>query len=330
MAQSETAPTHEGTTDSAAEALSNFNFDTNEMEEPVAPEAVSEEAVIEEVDEEELEEDLATDEPVDEVEAPAETEVPAIDAPVSWDAEQKEVFSTLPPEAQKIVVAREGERDKGFQAKATELADEKRVMSEERQAMNIERQNYAQTLSDKIGEQLKEPNIDLINPNSANYNPELYHGEKTQFDNLVGMQQQAKQQVDYYAIEAKKTDDANKKAFWDERSNLLSKSLPEFIGDAQYRDSVITYAKGLGYTDEGLQNSATEQDIVTINKAMQYDKIIAAKVGVGDKLKVVPKVVKPGTRQVEPVATRRNKANMKAHKKSGNVASAAKLLEDMF
>src|SRR3546814_15439628 len=35
-----------------------------------------------------------------------EPEAPAIDPPVSWDAEAKKVFSTLPPEAQQVIADR--------------------------------------------------------------------------------------------------------------------------------------------------------------------------------------------------------------------------------
>jgi hypothetical protein len=330
MAQSETAPTHEGTIDSAVDALSNFNFDTGEMSETFEPQeqATIEDEDVEAVEEEELEEDLTNNEPVEATEEVA-IDTQAIDAPVSWSAEQKEEFASAPPAMQEIIVAREAERDRGFQAKSTELAQERRQYEEAQQAMNIERQTYAQTLSNNIGEQLKEPNADLVNPNSPNYNPEQFYQDKTQYDQLAAMQQQAKQQADYYAHETAQVAEANKNAFWGERNQQLSQALPEFIGDAQYRDTVLSYAKELGYSDGELE-MARASDIVTINKAMQYDKIIAAKVGVGDKLKTVPKVGKPGNRNGEPLATRRTKANKKAHHMKGDVNSAARLLEGMF
>lgn len=315
------ATTHEGTIESAVDALSNFDFDTNEMIEQDAPEEVSEEPAIEEVEEEEVEEDLTSEEPV---EAADEAEVQAIDAPVSWSAEQKEVFASLPPDAQQVVVERESERDRGFNAKATELADERKRLSGLEQQINIERQQYAQSLSDKIGENVIEPSLDLLRTN-----PDQYLQDKTQFDQMVAMQMNAKQQADYYAQQTQQQEVTDRNAFYASRNKELSEKLPEFIGDAQYRDGVLAYGRELGYSDDDLTMARTA-DLITIDKARKYDALISKKVTVGDKLKTIPKVVKPGAMNTESKATRSTKANLKRHKSNGNVHSAAKAMEGMF
>lgn len=61
----------------------------------------------------EVEVDPAGEEPVEaEPEAQPEPEAPAIEAPKSWSAEDREAWATLTPEAQKIVAAREADRDR--------------------------------------------------------------------------------------------------------------------------------------------------------------------------------------------------------------------------
>lgn len=56
---------------------------------------------------------------------------PAIDPPASWSAEDKAAFAKLPPEAQRVVAARESERERHFTAKTTELAEARKKFEAE-------------------------------------------------------------------------------------------------------------------------------------------------------------------------------------------------------
>jgi hypothetical protein len=57
-----------------------------------------------------------------EAETPQEFE-PFLQPPASWKADEKEMFKTLPLEAQKVIARRESERDKGFYQSRQELAE---------------------------------------------------------------------------------------------------------------------------------------------------------------------------------------------------------------
>ena len=81
-------------------------------------------------------------------EAEEEAESPAIDAPHSWSKEDKEVFSSLPPEAQAVVARREKERDQFVNAKAREAADTRRVVeTEARDVIGKMYENHATQLA---------------------------------------------------------------------------------------------------------------------------------------------------------------------------------------
>src|SRR5690349_18265022 len=54
-----------------------------------------------------------------------------IDPPVSWTAEEKEHFKTLPPEVQETLSRREAEREKFVQSKATEAATARQAAERE-------------------------------------------------------------------------------------------------------------------------------------------------------------------------------------------------------
>tara|TARA_R110000772_G_C13310276_1_gene440189 strand:- start:30199 stop:31173 length:975 start_codon:yes stop_codon:yes gene_type:complete len=321
--QDDAAPTHGGTLDDASSALDDFNWDTGELE---VNDEQGDEAPLEEVTSEVEEEVVEVEEEAteDEVElAEAEPEV-VIDAPISWSDEQKETFATLPPEAQNVIVARESERDKGFQQKATELAEQRKEYESAMTQMNYERQQYAQTLSDNLSEGLQEPDIDLLVAD-----PARYREEKIAYDQMAQLRVQAKGQADHYAAQNAHQEQVNKEAFYAKRNAELVKELPAFMQDAQTRSNVLDYGKQAGYTDGELEMARTA-DILIINKAMQWDALQKGKPTAADSLKAIPKVVKPGAKRPGNPQTRATKANLKSHKANGNVQSAAALMEGYF
>ena len=96
--------------------------------------------------------DLAGEKPGEpEAETPAaqtpETgEGEALDAPIippgSWTAEEREVFTALPPDVQAIISQREGERDAGLTQKATELADQRKQYDDIEAAIAPRREQF--------------------------------------------------------------------------------------------------------------------------------------------------------------------------------------------
>lgn len=96
----------------------NAGDETESEAEPIAAEDASEPS-----------EAIAGDE-ADDAE-PAAEELPAIDAPHSWDAEAKAKFAELPREAQEIIAARETERDKAISKAQQESAEERKKISAE-------------------------------------------------------------------------------------------------------------------------------------------------------------------------------------------------------
>ncbi len=78
-----------------------------------------------------------------------EAETP-IAPPASWKADAKERFKALPRELQKVVADREREREVHFSKTQTEAAQARRAADAERQAVQHERQAYAQGLGSLI------------------------------------------------------------------------------------------------------------------------------------------------------------------------------------
>lgn len=309
---------------SAANALSQIDGifeeeeeqETVETKEEVAPEEVSDEDLEATQEEEEDEQDV-------------ELEDEAIQAPVSWSEEKKELFSKLPPEAQEYIHLRESQRDKGFQEKSTEVAELKKSFEAEKQAIEQERLKYADALAVQINQGLPEkPSVDLLNPNSPNYNPENYHLQKAQFEDAALHQQALMQQYEQTMQEQQNVQQEQFQKFVAEQNEILTNDLPEWSQDG-FKDNILTYATDNGYNPEQLQH-ASAQDIKTLSKAMKYDTLMAKKPSVQDKVKVVPKVTKPGAKQGQSVKYEAKQARLKRLQTSGSLDDAAAVLRDLL
>lgn len=123
-------------------------------------------------------------------------ELPAIEAPVSWKAEHKDVFAGLPREAQEIISARESERDKHLQAKSTEAAQtEQRIMSDVRSHLATLQQEHADALEQYARMfQPQAPNMQLLYTN----NPDdaiRYQREEAAFRATTAQQHALQQEI---------------------------------------------------------------------------------------------------------------------------------------
>lgn len=83
---------------------------------------------------------------VESTDAP-ESAVETIDPPNSWPAQDKELFRSLPPEAQRVVQAREKERDDFLSQRSFEIAAERRRIAEAEQQAIITQQRLAAELN---------------------------------------------------------------------------------------------------------------------------------------------------------------------------------------
>ena len=69
-----------------------------------------------------------------------------IEPPSSWNKQDREVFSTLPPEAQAVIARREGERDIAFTRKSDEIAEHRKALESTFATVQQEREAYANNL----------------------------------------------------------------------------------------------------------------------------------------------------------------------------------------
>jgi hypothetical protein len=115
-------------------------------------------------------------------------------------------------------------------------------------------------------------------------------------------------------------------------SHKLSQVLPEFSDTAkgeQLRNEIRNYGKSVGFRDEELSQVYDSRHVLTLHKAMMYDKLVKSKPGINKKVAKAPKMVKTGAKISKQSNDVVNKQKQQL-RSSGHVRDAAKLFENFI
>jgi hypothetical protein len=115
-----------------------------------------------------------------------------------------------------------------------------------------------------------------------------------------------------------------------QESEKLATVLPDYVDPEKgesLRKSVRSYGKELGFSDEELASVVDSRHVITLYKAMQYDKLQASKPGINKKLAEAPKVMKSGVSQSRDTNNEQYKKQKAKARATGRVADAAALFE---
>lgn len=113
-------------------------------------------------------------------------------------------------------------------------------------------------------------------------------------------------------------------------SEKLVAAVPEFADPAKgevIRKDIRTYGKQLGFSDEELANVFDSRAVLTLYKAMQYDKLQSSKPSVNKRVQEAPKAIKPGVSKARDSNSEELKKLRARAKSSGRVADAASVFE---
>lgn len=277
------------------------------------------------------------DEPTDEQQD--EPETPAIDPPVSWNADDKAMFATLPPEAQRAIADRESQREKFVQSKATEAAEARRAVEATQAQASQLHQNYMQTLAQLLPEVPAQPDTSLLRQGEEG--AALFYEQQAYREAVIAQHQQV-QHLMTQAGQAQAEQDARARAAYDaEQHRLLSDpengipgwSEPETR--AALAKDITAAAEALGYTPERLADvDATDvKALYAVSqmkaKADKWDALQKQKMATVRAAKDLPKVAKPNAAQPAGSAQAREYQNQRARlRQSGDVRDAAALLRN--
>lgn len=255
-------------------------------------------------------------------EAPEEGQLDPVDLPTSWPAELAEEWQSLPAPLQDKIVQREAEREAAVNAKFQEAANVRKANEALIAEANTNRQRYADAADMVLSMvQPQRPSMTMLNPQSADYNPDAYHLQNAQYEQtsewLSNLQQQREHITAQQRQEETQAEQAYIQQVEDKFRPALLKDVPGLADPAKQHtelNGLIQYAisQGIGehvFKDPEIANRITSPELHMAWKAMQYDKMMSA------KAKVQPKAQKPAAPPVRPgVATPRSAiraANMK-------------------
>lgn len=285
----------------------------------------------EEAPEEQLEPDTGEDEPddgegADEAAEAEEQPEETVAAPVSWTDEEKAQFAQLPPDVQKVISRREGEREKFVQSKSQEASKvAQQVQQQAIESINQLQNNYAQQLASLIPQVPEKPSAHLMATNPQAYAQQLEAFEQgtAQRDSIVQQLQQV----------ASQQQQAQKQLEQQEKQQLiqsLQTQFPEYLSDAELRQSLGSTALELGYPAEMLAQ-ANFQDIMAMKmahdwktKAAKYDALQNGKM---EKVRAakLPSVSRPGAAQPKGAAARERYTADRKAMRNGDTDAAARV-----
>ena len=113
-------------------------------------------------------------------------------------------------------------------------------------------------------------------------------------------------------------------------SEKLVAAIPEFADPSKgevIRKDIRTYGKQMGFSDDELANVFDSRAVMTLYKAMQYDKLQSAKPGITKKVSEAPKAIKPGVSKPRDSSSEEIRKLKSRAKSSGSVRDAANVFE---
>lgn len=275
----------------------------------------------------------------EEAEGDTEDAPPAVEPPASWARDYKEVFKTLPPEAQQAIAERERDRDTELRRVHDETATQRKSYQEQEAQAKAVREQLHQQLTEMLPAIKQRMNawssinwveLGANDPGEYARLRAIYDTEKEQF----AQAEQAQQRLDHQAAQEHAERYRNEIA---KQEGRLVKLIPEWKDTEKGRREladVRSYVKSSLMAEDGITaahatqivNGLSEASQISIaRKAMLYDKAQAT-ISKPAPPKVAPKVQKPGAARTEPSKDDAAERDMNRLKKTGNPRDAANVI----
>lgn len=215
-------------------------------------------------------------------------------------------------------------RTADYTRKTQAVAQERKTFEQEQAALREERQEYGkrlEILQQTLALQLpEEPSPD---------DPKAWIAYQKQQNQLQAVQAEQEKLRGRLHEEAM----AEHKATLASEARLLKEAIPEWSDESkatEERRAMVSYATGLGYTEEDLQSLTDHRAVLVLRKAMLYDQLEGGRKKVKKKAAVSP-TLKPGRPKAKK-SSRRKGIERRAERlsKSGHQRDAAALIESIM
>jgi hypothetical protein len=219
-----------------------------------------------------------------------------------------------------------------YTKKSQAVAEERKAVEAERQAVQEAKQmrdTYAQRLEmieQMLVPQQQEENLEYLKETDPiGYSVKV--AEMIQRDKQLAAVQAERHRINQQQEQDRQAQMQHVVA---EEMQKLSSYIPEFTDPAKgeaIRNDIRAFGKQLGFSDNELAAVYDSRAVLTLYKAMQYDKLVASKPAINKKVNEAPKAIKSGVskpRDSNAEETRKLKARAK---NSGSIRDAANVFE---
>jgi len=220
----------------------------------------------------------------------------------------------------------------------TDYTKKSQAVAEERKVVEAERQRIeeAKYLRDQYAERLQ------VIEQMLNQQPETENLDYLKETDPIGyavkvaeLSQREKQLAQVRAEQARIADQQQREQqeqlgqVVQAESRKLAEVIPEYADPQKgetLRRELREFGLKAGFSDQELANVYDSRAVLTLYKAMQYDKLQSAKPGITKKVNEAPKVIKSGVSQPRDSSDEMKKLKARA-KQTGRVADAARAFE---
>jgi hypothetical protein len=307
--------------DSAAEALLGLMGDSDSLEQP--------QSAPEEPEQQEAAAEEYSDEPTGEAEQESEAQEESEEQP-----EQPKYRVKAAGEEREVTL---DELIRGYQLEA-DYTKKTQSLAEERKTVESEKARIAEAnqLRDQYSQRLQMVEQMLSQQPQENLEA-LKETDPIGYAVKVAEQQQKEKQLQVVQAErfriaqmqqAEQAEAISKHVATE--AEKLAQALPEYADKEKgetVRKELRSFAKSVGWTDQELSSVYDSRAVLTLYKAMQYDKLMSGKAEVNKKVADAPRMLKGSAstqRSPDQEQVRKQKQQLKS---SGRVADAAKVFE---
>jgi len=218
-----------------------------------------------------------------------------------------------------------------YTKKSQAVAEERKAVEAERQAVQEAKQmrdTYAQRLEmiEQMLQPQQEENLEYLKETDPiGYSVKV--AEMIQRDkqlaavqaerHRINQQQEQDRQVQMQSVVA-------------EEMQKLSSFIPEFTDPAKgeaIRNDIRAFGKQIGFSDNELAAVYDSRAVLTLYKAMQYDKLVASKPAITKKVNEAPKAIKSGVSKPRDSNAEEIKKLKARARSSGSIRDAANVFE---
>ena len=218
-----------------------------------------------------------------------------------------------------------------YTKKSQAVAEERKAVESERQAVQEAKQmrdTYAQRL-EMIEQMLapqQEENLDYLKETDPiGYSVKV--AEMIQRDKQLAAVQAERGRIHQQQEQDRQAQMQHVVA---EEMQKLTAYIPEFTDPAKgetIRNDIRAFAKQVGFSDNELAAVYDSRAVLTLYKAMQYDKLVASKPAITKKVNEAPKAIKSGVSKPRDSNAEEIKKLKARAKSSGSVRDAASVFE---